>query len=65
MGCVASIDQQPSAGSLHFGVLFAWSQKQYPHPSSCFVFHLITLILVSVAETGLGGKSPSKQFGKH
>lgn len=28
-------------------------------------FYLITLILVSVAETGLDGKSPRKQSGKH
>lgn len=43
---------------------FAWRQKRYHPPSSCFIFYLITLILVSVAETGLGGKSPRKQSGK-
>lgn len=52
MDYVASIGQQLSAESLRFGVHFAWRQKQDRPPSSCFIFYLITLILVSVSETG-------------
>lgn len=58
MGCIANIGQPLSAGSLCFGVLSAQGQKHYCPSSSCFIFYLITLILVSVDETGLGGKSP-------
>lgn len=58
MGCIANIGQPLSAGALCFGVLSAQRQKHYCPSSSCFIFYLITLILVSVDETGLGGKSP-------
>lgn len=59
--CMESFGQQLSAGSLRFGVISAWRQKQYHSPNNCFIFCLITLIVVSVAQTGLGGKSPRKQ----
>lgn len=60
-GYMESFGQQLSAGSLCFGVLSAWRQKQYHSPNNCFIFCLITLIVVSVAQAGLGGKSPRKQ----
>lgn len=34
VGCVTSTGQQPSAGSLRFGVRVAWSEKRYRSPSS-------------------------------
>lgn len=63
VGCVTSTGQQLSAGSLRFGVRVAWREKRYRSPSSCLIFHLITL--VSVAEPGPGGKAPRKEPGKH
>ena len=60
MDCIASIGQQLSAGSLHFRVLLAWRQKQFRPPSSCFIFCLITLIIVSVAENRAGWKVSQK-----